>query len=67
MSLVSVVYFQVEVFGFGCSLVQRSPTEYGVSKCNCEASTVRDPGPGWTIAPWVGGRGEQKLINTVPN
>ena len=55
MSLVSVVYCQVEVFGFGCSLVQRSPNEGVVSKYNSEASTVRDPGPRWTVAPWEWG------------
>jgi hypothetical protein len=39
LSLVSVVFFQVEVSATGWSLVQRSPTECGVSKvCDREAS-----------------------------
>jgi hypothetical protein len=39
MSLVSVVCCQVEVSASGWSLVQRSPTECGVSKvCDREAS-----------------------------
>jgi hypothetical protein len=38
-SLVSVVCCQVEVSATSWSLVQRSPTECGVSKlCDCEAS-----------------------------
>jgi hypothetical protein len=37
--LVSVVCYQVEVSVMSWSLVQRSPTECGVSKlCDCEAS-----------------------------
>jgi hypothetical protein len=40
LSLVSVVCCQVEVCATSWSLVQRSPTEYGVSKlCDREAST----------------------------
>jgi hypothetical protein len=38
LSLVSVVCCQVEVSGKGWSLVQRSPTECGVSECDREAS-----------------------------
>jgi hypothetical protein len=39
LSLVSVVCWQVEVSATGWSLVQRSPTECGVSKmCDREAS-----------------------------
>jgi len=42
MSLVSVVYCQVEVPASGRSLVQRSRTEFGVSnECNCESSLMR--------------------------
>jgi hypothetical protein len=29
----------------GRSLIQRSPTECGVSECNCEASIMRRPWP----------------------
>jgi hypothetical protein len=43
LSLVSDVYCQVEVSATGRSLVQRSPTECGVSGCDCEASLVRRP------------------------
>ena len=38
---VSVVCFQVEVTAWGRSLVQRSPTECGVSECDREASIMR--------------------------
>jgi hypothetical protein len=38
LPLVSVVCCQVEVSGTGWSLVQRSPTECGVSVCDREAS-----------------------------
>jgi hypothetical protein len=43
LSLVSVVYCQIEVFATGWSLVQRSPIECGVSECNREASIMRRP------------------------
>ena len=46
------VCFQVEVSGTDRSLVQRSPTECGVSVCNSEASIMRRPWPTrncWTI------------------
>jgi hypothetical protein len=45
LSLVSVVCCQVEVSASGCSLVQRSPTECGVSECDREASIMRRPWP----------------------
>ena len=38
MSLVSVVCCQAEVSASGRSLVQRSPTERGVSECDREGS-----------------------------
>jgi hypothetical protein len=41
MSLVSVVCCQVQVCASGWSLVQRSPTECGVSECDREASIMR--------------------------
>jgi hypothetical protein len=41
MSVVSVVCCQVEVCATGWSLVQRSPTECGVSECDCKASIMR--------------------------
>ena len=44
-SLVSVVCCQVGVSASGLSLVQRSPTECGVSGCDHEASTMRRPWP----------------------
>jgi hypothetical protein len=37
---VSVACCQVEASATGWSLVQRSPTECGVSECDLEASTV---------------------------
>jgi hypothetical protein len=46
LSVVSVVCCQVDVSVSGWSLVQRSPTECGVSKvCDPEASTMRWPSP----------------------
>jgi hypothetical protein len=43
LSLVSVVCFQADVSATGWSLVQRSPTECGVSDCDREASIMRRP------------------------
>jgi hypothetical protein len=46
LSLVSVVCCQVEVSATGWSLVQRSPTECGVSECDRKASKkMRRPRP----------------------
>jgi len=45
MSVVSVVGCEVEVSASGSSLVQRSPTECGVSECDHETSITRRP---WT-------------------
>jgi len=41
MSLSRFVCCQAEVSAVDCSLVQRSPTECGVSDCDREASIVR--------------------------
>jgi hypothetical protein len=38
LSVVSVVCCQVEVYATGWSLVERSPTECGVSECDRKAS-----------------------------
>jgi hypothetical protein len=40
LSLVSVVCCQVEVSATGWSLVQRSPTDCGVSECDRETSII---------------------------
>jgi hypothetical protein len=45
MSVVGVVCCQVEVFATGQLLVQRSPTECGVSECDLEISIMRRPRP----------------------
>jgi hypothetical protein len=46
LSLVSVVCCQVEVSATGWSLVQRSPTECGVSECVIvKPRTIRRPRP----------------------
>jgi len=53
LSLSSVVFCQVEVSASDLSLVQRSPTEGGVSECDREAYIKRKP---WSIRgvgkPW---------------
>jgi 2-methylaconitate cis-trans-isomerase PrpF len=43
VSLVRVVRCQVEVSALGRSLVQRSPTDCGVSECDGEATIMRRP------------------------
>jgi hypothetical protein len=48
---VSVVCCQVEVSASGWSLVQRSPTECGVSECDREASTMTEPWPIRAVEP----------------
>jgi hypothetical protein len=44
LSLVKVVCCQAEVTASGWSLVQRRPTECGVSECDYESSTMRGLG-----------------------
>ena len=44
-SVVSAVCCHVEVSTSGCSLVQKSPTECGVSECDHEATIMRRPWP----------------------
>jgi hypothetical protein len=51
LSLVSVVCCQVEVSAMGWSLVQRNPTECGVSNCNLETS-MRRPKATKAVEPW---------------
>ena len=45
MSLVSVVCPQVYAAASGRSLVQRNPSEFGVSECDRDVSIMRGPGP----------------------
>ena len=53
LSLVSVVFCQVEVSATCRSLVQRSPTECGVSECDLETSTMRRPSPTGGAELWL--------------
>jgi hypothetical protein len=48
---VSVVCCQVEVSATGCSLVQRSPIECGVSEYDREASIMSRPWPTRAVEP----------------
>jgi hypothetical protein len=41
LSVVGVVFCQVEVYATGLSLDQRSPTEFGVSDCDRRTSNRR--------------------------
>jgi hypothetical protein len=43
---------QVEVSATSRSLVQRSPTECGVSECDLETSTIRMPRLTRAVEPW---------------
>jgi hypothetical protein len=63
LSGVSVVGCRVEVSASGRSLVQRSPTQCGVSACDREVSIMRRPWPtggccgfgrgGGAFSPWI--------------
>ena len=51
LSVVSVVCSQVEVSAMGRSLVQRSPTDYGVSLCVIyKRQEGGGPGQRWAVA-----------------
>ena len=60
---VSVVCCQVEVSARGRYFVHRSPTEFGVSECDREASITRRPRPTMAVAPCGGGGEEGKLTS----
>jgi len=45
LSVVNVVYCQVEIFALGWSLVWRSPTNCGVCKFDHESPIMRNPWP----------------------
>ena len=51
LSLVSVVCCQVKVSAAGWSLVQKSPTECGVSECD-RGTSYRRPRPTRAVEPW---------------
>ena len=59
----SVVYCQVEVSATGWSLIQRIPTECGVSECDREASTLRKPWP--TMDCYAIQRKDSRVITQV--
>ena len=52
LSLVSVVCCQVEVSASGWSLIQRTPTESGVSGCDLEASIMMRTWSNRDFLPW---------------
>jgi hypothetical protein len=54
MSLVSAIFGQVEVSATRRSLVQRSPTGYGESKCGIETAARRRSWPTGAVKPWEG-------------
>ena len=49
--LVSVVFCQVEVSATGRTLVQKSPTDCGVSECDLEISAMSKPRPTRAVEP----------------
>jgi hypothetical protein len=51
LCLVSVVCCQVEVSATGRSLIQRNPSECGVSVCGAKTSTKRRPRPARALEP----------------
>ena len=51
LSLVSVVCCQVDVSASGWSLVQRSPSDWGVSDCDLKTSTMRSKTTR-AVQPW---------------
>jgi len=62
LSLVNVVCCQVQVCVSGQSLIQRSPTECGVSECDCEASIMGRP---WPTGGLSLHGGETKLVQQI--
>jgi hypothetical protein len=52
LSLLTVVYFQVEAPVKGRSLVQRSPAVGGVSECDLETSTLKRPRCNGAVVPY---------------
>jgi hypothetical protein len=52
LSVVSVLYCQVEASASGWLLLQRSRTQYGVSECNHDSSIMRKLWSTRTVAAW---------------
>ena len=52
LSLVSVVFRQVEVPASGRSLVRTSPADCGVSECDLQSLKMRRPWPTRAVVPW---------------
>ena len=53
LSLVSVLFCQIEASATDRSLVQRSPTECGVSEYDLETSTMRRSSPTGAAQLWL--------------
>ena len=56
---------QVEVSASGRSLVQRSPTEYGVSECDLGTLTMRKPRPTGAVEPREKKMIKHKIVDYV--
>jgi hypothetical protein len=62
VSRVFVVHFNVEVSATARSVVQRSPTDGGVSFCVIyKSQEISGPGPRWAVAP----EGNYTLVTRV--
>ena len=64
LSLVSVVFCQVEVSATGRQLVQRIPTKCGVSECD-RGTSQRRPRPTRNVKPWGRWRGRIHTNNVI--
>jgi hypothetical protein len=53
---------QVDVFAYGWSLIQRSPTECDMSECDIETSTMRMPRPARFVETKVASTGTVVLV-----
>jgi hypothetical protein len=60
VSVVNLACRQVEVFATGRSLVQRSPTDCGVSLCDLETSGMRCPGQHRAFVPETESEGQRE-------
>ena len=52
MSVVRIVCFQLEVSASGRSFIQSSPTDFGMSECDREASIMRRSSRLGAVPPW---------------
>jgi hypothetical protein len=65
LSFANIGSYQVEICATVRPIVQRSPTEFGVSECGLETSMMRRPWPARAVHPLGGGGYSTNFFNPL--